>query len=79
MAFASFYGGFLNDIPNIRNKCLLNLRMQMNFWFFNKYDLAKWTFFFSVYPLQMKMTDLYRHINKVFESQPIIGLRKLMV
>lgn len=68
MIFTGFLRGFSDYLPNIRNKRLLDLCMEVYFRFFDKDNLAKRPFIFGSHPLQMKMADLYRHIDEIFEA-----------
>jgi len=79
MFFFCILRSFLDNRPNIRNKSLLNLCMKVHFRFFNKDDLAKRAFFFGSHPLQVKMTDLYCHVDEILEAKAVICFRKFVV
>ena len=77
--FPGIFGIFLEDIPYIGNKGLLNLCVKVNFWFFNKYQMTYGSVDFRIDPLQMVMSDLNGNINQIFEPKAIIGLREFMI
>ena len=77
--FPGIFGTFLEDIPYVGNKGLLNLCVKVNFRLFNKYQMTYGSVNFRVDPLQMVMSDLNGDIDQIFEPKAIIGLREFMI
>ena len=50
--------------------------MKVRFWFFYENEMQRRPILFDIHPLRMKIKEFNDHIDKVFEAQAIVAVRK---